>query len=103
MQALRASPFVFVHISRDLNGQAHLMIGGFRNHRDERVLDLFRWVAEHQPGSYGVLHVRDDEDPNGFDNAFIVHIVKRGSFSSAMEQSLSPCIPELEAAWRKNR
>lgn len=28
VQALRASPFLFVHVARDLNGEAHLLISG---------------------------------------------------------------------------
>ena len=102
VEAFRSSPLTFVHIARDLNGQAHLLISGFRNHRDDRVLDLFRWIAEHQPCSYGLLHVRNDEDPDGLDDAFVVHTVKRGSFSSAREQNLSPCIAELEAPRQRN-
>src|SRR5687768_1334981 len=97
-QALR-SPFLFVQIVRDLNGAAHLLISGCRNHRDDRVLDLFRWIAEHQPCSYGLLHVRDDEDPQGNDNAFVVHAIGRGELVSAVEPNLSPCIPLLERPW----
>jgi hypothetical protein len=100
VQALRASAFLFVHVARDLNGEAHLLISGCRNHRDDRVMDLFQWIAEHQPHSYGLLHVRDEEDPQGNDNAFVVHVIKRGGLSSSIDGNLSPCIPELEQGFK---
>ncbi len=100
VQALRASPFLFVHIARDLNGEAHLLISGCRNHRDDRVLHLFRWIAEHQPYSYGLLHSRDDEDADGSDNAFVVHAIRHGELVSAVEPNLSPCIPLLQRPWQ---
>jgi hypothetical protein len=100
LQALRASPFLFVHIARDLNREAHLLISGCHNHRDDRVLDLFRWVAEHQPCSYGLLHIRDDEDANGYENAFVVHAIRCGELVSAVESNLSPCMPLLERPWQ---
>ena len=103
IQPFRNSSSTFVHVARDLNGQAHLVMSGFRNHRDDRVLELFLWVAEHQPRSYGLRHVRDDEDPNGHDNAFVVHAIKGGTLSSATDENLSPCIPKLEAPWQRNR
>ena len=90
------SPFLFVQIARDLNGAVHLLISGCRNHPDDRVLDLFRWIAEHQPCSYGVLHVRDDEDTQANDHAFVAHVIRRGELVSAVDPNLSPCIPSVE-------
>lgn len=100
VQALRSSPYVFVHIARNLNGEAHFLISGCRNHRDDRLLALFRWIAEHQPCSYGLLHIRDDEDADGYDNAFAVHAIRRGEIVSAAEHNLSPCVPLLEPSWQ---
>lgn len=33
------------------------------NHRATGVVELFEAVAEVAPGSYGLLHVLDEEDP----------------------------------------
>ena len=41
IQPLLESPSVFVRIIRDLNGADHLLVSGLRNHRDDRVLNLF--------------------------------------------------------------
>ena len=46
------------------NGMLVLMAHGLRNHRFEPVIDLFRWVAENLPGSYGLLYIEDDELPD---------------------------------------
>jgi hypothetical protein len=58
------------------NGLSYLAVHGLRNHRYVPVIDLFRWVAEKLPESYGLLYLRDDEDrrDNGADhsNAFRV-------------------------------
>jgi hypothetical protein len=97
IQPLLESPSVFLRIIRDLNGADHLLVSGLRNHRDDRVLNLFRWIAEHQASSYGLLHIRDDEDADGYDNAFVVHALARGRLTSRIEPNLSPCIPTLEA------
>ncbi|MFE5584553.1 Imm7 family immunity protein [Kitasatospora sp. NPDC056531] len=47
---------------RWMNGALFLHFGGRRNHRDTEVLDFFREVGRRAPGSYGLLHVRNDED-----------------------------------------
>src|SRR5688572_24793664 len=60
---------------RSINGAEHLVVSGFANHRPpeaESVLDLYRFVAETAPGSYGLLHVWDDEDLTGKENEFQV-------------------------------
>jgi len=44
-----------------------LALSGFRNHRDEAILNMFRWIAVNAPGSYGYLYTRDPEDDKEYD------------------------------------
>ncbi|MFJ9692167.1 Imm7 family immunity protein [Kitasatospora sp. NPDC101183] len=74
------------------NGALFLHLGGLRNHPDPDVLGLFREVGERAPGSYGLLHVRDDAHLN---EARVLRMV-RGRVSEHREALLSPCIPLLE-------
>ncbi|CAM5651889.1 Imm7 family immunity protein [Streptomyces avidinii] len=82
---------------RWMNGEAFVHIGGFANHAHSsaEVLDLFRHVGEIAPGSYGLLHVRDDEDP-GHENEVRVLRMVRGIVTRHTESAMSPCIPVLE-------
>jgi len=84
-------------IVEGVNGQAHLLLTGFHNHRDPRIRELFDWIAANQPHSYGILHVWDDESTDS--NAFISHAVARGRVTSVVDSQLSPCIPKLEAPY----
>ncbi|MFF0055414.1 Imm7 family immunity protein [Streptomyces microflavus] len=59
------------------------------------VAELFEHVAEVAPGSYGLLHVRDDEDP-GHENEVRVLRLVRGRVTQHTETLLSPCIPTVE-------
>ena len=65
-----------------------------RNHRYERVFEVFRWLADHVPESYGVLYVRDQE--SGSANAFRVWRLARGRLTEHEDVLLSPCIPTIE-------
>jgi hypothetical protein len=79
-----------------------LFAHGLRNHRYEPVIDLFRWVAEELPHSYGLLYVRDDEDHGreaNYDNEFRVWRLARGRFEELADPFLSPCNPIAEAPW----
>ncbi|MFC4033686.1 Imm7 family immunity protein [Streptomyces polygonati] len=78
-----------------MNGGAFVHFGGFPNHRDEEILEFFREVGERAPGSYGLLHVRDDEDPE-YGNDVLVTRMARGQVSQHADSLLSPCIPVLE-------
>ncbi|MFE1825069.1 Imm7 family immunity protein [Streptomyces yangpuensis] len=80
---------------RWMNGALFLHLGGFRNHRDPEVLAFFGEVGRLAPGSYGVMHVRDDEDP-GRENEVRVLRMVRGRVTDGTEAALSPCIPVLE-------
>ncbi|GAA1104000.1 Imm7 family immunity protein [Nocardiopsis composta] len=81
---------------RWVNGEPFIHLGGSSNHRSAPdVVGLFGHVAEVAPGSYGLLHVRDDEDP-GRENEVRVLRLARGAVSWHTEALLSPCIPTLE-------
>jgi len=45
------------------NGAWHLHLSGYRNHRQALVLETWGRIGELAPGSYGLLYVQDDEDP----------------------------------------
>ncbi|MFH8387736.1 Imm7 family immunity protein [Kitasatospora sp. NPDC018058] len=77
------------------NGAPFLHFRGWRNHRDAEVLDFFREVGRRAPGSYGLLHVRDDEDL-AHENGVRVLRMARDEVSEHQEPLLSPCIPVLE-------
>ncbi|MET8969386.1 Imm7 family immunity protein [Streptomyces hydrogenans] len=81
---------------RWMNGEPFIHLGGSANHRSSPdAIDLFEHVAKAAPGSYGLLHVRDDEDP-GHENEIRVLRLARGTVTHHTEALLSPCIPTLE-------
>ncbi|WP_405495462.1 Imm7 family immunity protein [Nocardia sp. NBC_00511] len=84
---------------RTVNGMTQVQLAGFTNHRGgqgETVVEVFRRIGLVAAGSYGLLYVRDDEDPHGRGNEFQVRVMRRGAISDASDQFLSPCIPEIE-------
>jgi len=87
-----------LRLFKGLNGENHLIMTGFRNHRQQKIIDFFRWIAEKQPFSYGLLHVRDDEE-RGYENVFRVFSMARGEVKESTEKLLSPCIPKIEPEW----
>ncbi|MEU9043621.1 MULTISPECIES: Imm7 family immunity protein [unclassified Kitasatospora] len=80
---------------RWMNGALFLHLGGQPNHRNPDILDLFREVGERAPGSYGLLHVRDDEDRAHENDVRVLRMV-RGRVTEHTEPLLSPCVPVLE-------
>ncbi|MFJ4094135.1 Imm7 family immunity protein [Kitasatospora sp. NPDC089913] len=78
-----------------MNGQVFVHLGGFPNHRDLEIVEFFTEIGERAPGSYGLLHVRDDEDPARENEVLVIRMV-RGRVTEHPEQLLSPCIPLLE-------
>ncbi|MFH9725398.1 Imm7 family immunity protein [Streptomyces sp. NPDC017254] len=80
---------------RWMNGEAFLHVGGFSNHASPEIPDLFDHVGAVAPGSYGLLHVRDDEAP-GHENEVRVLRMARGQVTRHTEWLLSPCVPTLE-------
>jgi Immunity protein 7 len=82
-----------------VNGSHHLIVSGLTNHREpssEVVFEILRLLVELGKGSYGVLYVRDDEDPEGFANGFRVWVLKRGTMSVREDAFLTPCVPGIE-------
>ncbi|GHH73603.1 hypothetical protein GCM10018781_38380 [Kitasatospora indigofera] len=88
-----ASPYLLD--LRWMNGQAFIHFGGCPNHRDAEIVRFFGEVGERAPGSYGLLHVRDDEDPARENEVLVIRMV-RGRVTEHSEPLLSPCIPVLE-------
>jgi hypothetical protein len=91
-----AAANVVARFDADLNGSAILTVSASKNHRYEGVIDLFRWVAQHYPGSYGLLYVHDAEDARGFDNDFRVWRLARGRITELADPFLSPLIATIE-------
>ncbi|WP_030232860.1 MULTISPECIES: Imm7 family immunity protein [unclassified Streptomyces] len=92
--ARMASPYLLD--LRWMNGEPFIHLGGCSNHRSSPdVAELFEHVAAIAPGSYGLLHVRDDEDP-GHENEVRVLRLVRGTVTWHTEALLSPCVPTLE-------
>ncbi|MFF4012587.1 Imm7 family immunity protein [Streptomyces sp. NPDC001717] len=61
--ARMASPYLLD--PRWMNGEPFIHLGGHSNHRSSLdVVGLLEHVAKVAPGSYGLLHMRDDEDPD---------------------------------------
>ncbi|GAB3213639.1 Imm7 family immunity protein [Marinactinospora thermotolerans] len=82
---------------RWMNGELFLHLGGNSNRAAAAsgVLDLFAHAGVVAPGSYGLLHVRDDEDPRHGDEVRVFRLA-RGRVSAHTEPLLSPCVPALE-------
>lgn len=78
------------------NGDHHLWLAGMHNHRGA-VVELFHAVAALAPGSYGLLHVLDDEDP-ATPNAWVCHVMRRGTVTAVPDAHLSPHIGLVEDA-----
>ncbi|MCF2526273.1 Imm7 family immunity protein [Yinghuangia soli] len=80
---------------RWMNGELFVHFGGMPNHRHAGVIAFFGEVGRRAPGSYGLLHVHDDEW-RGHENEFRVFRMVRGSVAECPDALLSPCIPLLE-------
>ncbi|HSY00203.1 MAG TPA: Imm7 family immunity protein [Streptomyces sp.] len=81
---------------RWMNGEPFIHLGGYSNHRSSPdVVELFEHVAVVAPGSYGLLHVRDDEEPDHENEVRVLRLV-RGVVTQHTEALLSPCIPTVE-------
>ena len=81
------------------NGEALVTAAKFTNHFSEDIkdiVDFFRQIALLTPGSYGLLYLHDDEDRDGFDNAFQVFVLAKGNFALREDPFLSPYFPTVE-------
>lgn len=89
-----ASPYLLD--LRWMNGGPFTHLEGHSNHRSSPdVVGLFEHVGAAAPGSYGLLHIRDDEDP-GHANEVRVLRLARGTVTRHTEALLSPCVPTVE-------
>ncbi|MGK3208469.1 Imm7 family immunity protein [Amycolatopsis sp. MEPSY49] len=83
-----------------MNGTYYIHLGGNPNRRGQHgraVIDLFAEVGRLAPGSYGLLYVYDNEDPEHM-LSFRVHRLVRGTVTEHADHLLSPVIPTLEDA-----
>lgn len=86
---------------RWVNGVPLLHLGGMDKHgatMAPELLDLFTRVGELAPGSYGLLHVWDDQDVER-DNDFRVYRMVRGQVSEHADTLLSPVAPVVVDAY----
>lgn len=93
-------PGVVAHLDIGLNGSINVLsVAGCTNHRYQAAVDLFAWLAENGPGSYGLLYVQDDEDyqrTGDYANVFRVWRLARGTLQELDDPFLSPRIPAVE-------
>ena len=82
------------------NGQIVVVAHGLRNHRQDGPRELFRWIGERYPWSYGLLYVWDDEDPERH-NDFFVYRLARGVLTEHADPFLSPAVPTVEPPWEE--
>jgi len=78
-------------------GLPMLHLGGLDKHGTAvapQLLATFERVAELAPGSYGLLHIWDDQDPE-HDNAFRVYKMARGQVTETTDPHLSPIAPTI--------
>jgi Immunity protein 7 len=83
---------------RYFNGKAVLSIAGAANHKGSGwsdIFDLLNYISKSADRSYGVIYLRDDEDPVRF-NSYQVFVVKKGSIVCAVDPHLTPCVPTIE-------
>ena len=83
-----------------------LSIFGHNNHRNEPVVDLFRWLAENARGSYGLLYIHDDEDfkrGSDYTNRFRVWKLTLGQLEELDDPFLSPYMPTVELPFEAKR
>ncbi|KFU81046.1 immunity 7 family protein [Amycolatopsis lurida] len=79
------------------SGVPVLHLGGMDKHGTAiapELVDLFTRVGDLAPGSYGLLHVWDDQDPD-HDNEFKVYRMARGLVTERGDDHLSPVAPTV--------
>jgi hypothetical protein len=96
---LTAAPSDFGGVAdlRQSNGEWHVWLSGLRNHRQDWVADAFAQIAQIAPGSYGLLHVHDDE-ARGNEDTWTCWTMLRGGVDATAEERLSPHIGRVEDA-----
>jgi hypothetical protein len=80
------------------NGEYFFHMGGFQNRPLEVAAELdrlFERIAQEAPGSFGLLYLKDDEDPV-WHNSWRVRVLARGVVRDSVDSFLSPCNPVIE-------
>jgi hypothetical protein len=77
------------------NGQIVVVAHGLRNHKQNGPSELFRWIGERYPLSYGLLYIYDDESP-AHGNEFVVQRLAHGKLTEFVDSLLSPYTPTVE-------
>ena len=80
------------------NGVWRLVVFGNQNHITTEwleVLDLFKWLADAAPGSYGMLGIHDDESPKD-KNEIVPYVLKKGTLVKMKDFYFSPYFEEVE-------
>lgn len=91
-----------IYMIKSRNGLDSFMISALHNHKHEYVFEIFSWIADNLPGSYGLLYIQDDESKDSF-NKFIVYKLARGMLTKEEDYYLSPCIPIIEDEYNPSR
>ena len=81
---------------KGLNGEYYIEFSIYENHMAsaKEALSLFSRVGEIAKGSYGLLHIHDDED-EGIQNSFRTWRLARGKVTVYKDDFLSPYIPTV--------
>jgi hypothetical protein len=79
-----------------------------RNHRGSSLWDVLEWISTNATGSYGLVHVHDDEDLVGvqqygrgthdYSKVFRVHRILNGQREELEDQYLSPIVPRINCS-----
>lgn len=91
----QVSPPLEIGDLRCLNGDWQVWLAGYRNHRRRGLVPLYHAIALAAPGSYGMLHVRDDEHPDSPEQ-WLSFVMTRGAVRSEVDRFLSPHRPRVE-------
>lgn len=86
---------------KPINGEYMASFADLTNHRTseaETVIQIFQEIAQKAPGSYGLLYIWDDEDPE-LNNEFQVGRLARGKFEFLKNHYLSPRLHTIEDNW----
>ncbi|MEL7144281.1 MAG: Imm7 family immunity protein [Cyanobacteria bacterium J06643_4] len=84
--------FSFFDLRRTGNGMIVFTAHGLRNHKFTAIEEIFEWIANNLPDSYGLLYTHDDDQ----ENHFVVYRLALGTVTSQHDTLLSPCIPTIE-------
>ena len=80
---------------RWVNLYPHLSVAGLNNHYTnyaDEVFEIFNYIAEIAPGSYGILYTIDSD----YENKFRVYVLSRGKLKEHDDPFLSPFVPVVE-------